>query len=187
MNRFYVLIFLCFFMTVSCRADSTSNQKETKKKSEKTNVNEEKLIAAPDFTLEDTEGNEHTLSDYKGKVVLINFWAINCPACRAEISYLMKSYDEYKDKELVILGVGMNRADYLKPFSKLLKIKYPILLGDMETAKKYSIFAVPATYIMDRNGQLTDTIIGFNMIIGEKIEKTIQELLKEEDKEESEK
>jgi peroxiredoxin len=186
LNRFSVLIVLCFLMTFSCRANNSSNQKASETKNEETIVDEDKPIAAPDFTLEDTEGNEHTLSDYKGKVVLINFWTINCPACRAEISYLMKSIDKYKDEELVILGVGLNRANYLKSFSKLLKINYPILLGDMETAKKYSILAVPATFIMDRKGELTDTIIGFNKIIGEKMEKTLQELLKEE-KEEGEK
>ncbi len=187
MNRFSVLIILCFLTTISCRANSSSAQKESEKKSEKTNLDEEKLIAAPDFTLEDTEGNKHTLSDYKGKVVLINFWSINCPPCRAEIPYLMKLYDEYKDEELVILGVGMNRANYLKSFSKLLKINYPILLGDMETALKYGVRAIPTSFIMDRNGELTDTIIGYNKSIGEKTEKTLQELLKEEDKGESEK
>jgi cytochrome c-type biogenesis protein len=187
LNRFSLLIVLCFFMTVSCRANSSSSQKGSEKKSEKTKVDEEKLIAAPEFTFEDTEGNKHTLSSYKGKVVLINFWVVNCPACRAEISYLMKLYDEYKDEELVILGVGIGKKDYLKAFSKYFNINYPILLGDMETAMKYSILAVPTTFIMDRKGELTDTIIGYNKIIGKKMEKTLQELLKEEEKEESEK
>jgi cytochrome c-type biogenesis protein len=175
-------------MAVSCRSNSSSNQKETEKKSGKQDVDKERLIAAPDFTFEDTEGNKHTLSDYKGKVVLINFWVINCPACRAETSFLMKLYDEYKDnKNLVILGVGIGRENYLKAFSKLLKINYPILLGDIEIVKEYSIIGVPTTFIMDKNGVLTDTIVGYNRNMGEKMENTIQELLKEEEKEKNEK
>ena len=180
MNRILFLVFICFFSASCGKANSTSSPKKTEGKSE---VKEEKedSIAAPDFTLLDVDGNEHTLSDYKGKVVLINFWTISCPSCRKEISKLVKLREEYKNEELVFLGVGFDRErNNLKIFRDINKINYHILVGDKETLKKYELKGVPTTFIMDKKGELTDPILGYNKRVGEKLEEILLEFLENE-------
>lgn len=178
MNKIFFVAVICF-LTASCgKADSNFNSKNTETKNSK--IEEEKVdsIEAPDFTFEDAEGKEHTLSDYKGETVLINFWVIHCPSCRAEISYLMELYKNYKDKGLILLGVGVDKnPDRLKTFSRVNEINYPILIGDMETLMKYGIKAVPTTFIMNEEGELSDTIVGYSYRLGKNIENRILELL----------
>jgi cytochrome c-type biogenesis protein len=182
LNRILFLTIICFFAASCGRANSTSDKKNSETKSEELNIENTDSIAAPDFTLEDVYGNKHTLSNYKGKVVLINFWAIYCPSCRLEISNLMKLYEKYEDDRLVFLGVGFDKdKNNLKAFSNLNKINYPILAGDKEIATKYRIIAVPTTFIMNEKGELTDTIIGYNNRLGKKIEDRLLELLKNKD------
>jgi len=182
LNRILFLTIICFFAASCGRANSTSDKKNSEAKSKELNTENTDSIAAPDFTLEDVYGNEITLSDYKGKVVLINFWAIYCPSCRLEVSKLMKLYEKYEDDRLVFLGVGFDKSkNNLKAFTNLNKMKYHILVGDKEIATKYSIMAVPTTFIMNEKGELTDTIIGYNNRLGKKIEDRLLELLKNKD------
>ena len=182
MNRILFLAIVCFFAASCGRANSTSNKKESETKDGAIKTENKDSITAPDFTLEDIDGNEHTLSDYKGKVVLINFWTIYCPSCRLEISNLMKLHEEYKDDKLVFLGVGFDKnKNNLKAFSNLNKINYPILAGDKKTLEEYRIMAVPTTFIMNKKGELSDTIIGYNSRLGKKLEERLLELLENED------
>lgn len=185
MNRTLFLTIICFF-TASCgEANSTSNSKESKKNQSETKTEVAESIKAPDFTFEDVEGNKHTLSDYKGQVVLLNFWTIYCPSCRREIAGLIELYKKHKDKGLVILGIGIDKnPDRLKAFSKLNNINYTILLADIEIAKKYSLKGVPTTFIMNKEGELTDTILGYSHSLGKMLEEKSLELLKEDDEEE---
>ncbi|MEO0293038.1 MAG: TlpA disulfide reductase family protein [candidate division WOR-3 bacterium] len=186
MNKFLILIIiLCSFPTVSCNSSNSSTKKEIK-----TNPEKGKETLAPDFTLEDLEGNKHTLSKYKGKVVIINFWAIHCPACRKEILFLKNLYKEYieeKNENLVILGIGIGKKSNLKFFSDFIKINYPILICDIETARKYRVQAVPVTIIINKKGEIINTRMGFSESFGEKIKIIVKELLKEEEEKESEK
>ena len=98
MNRILFLIIVCFFSASCGNANSTSNPKKTEEKSA-AKAEKEDSIAVPDFTLLDVDGNEHTLSGYRGKVVLVNFFTIPCPACRREIVKLIKLRKKYKDEE----------------------------------------------------------------------------------------
>jgi peroxiredoxin len=181
LNRILFLAIICFLASSCGRANSTSNQKEAETKSEETKVENTDSIAAPDFTLEDVDGNVYTLSDYKGKVVLINLWTIYCPSCRREISKLIKLREKYKDEELVILGIGFDKnRNNLKAFSNLNKMNYHILVGNKEILTKYRIIGVPTTFIMNKEGVLTDTIIGYNNRMGKKIEEKLLELLENE-------
>ena len=182
MNRILFLLIFFFFSFNCGKANETTNPEKNEAQNTDTKTENADSIKAPDFTFENVDGNIHTLSDYKGKVVVLNFWVIHCPACRVEISGLMKLNEKHKDKELVILGIGIDKnTDNLKAFSKYNQINYPILLGDMATAIEYSIKAVPTTFVMNREGDLTDTIIGYNARIGKKLEERLLELLENED------
>ncbi len=181
MNRTLFLAIICLFSASCGKANSTSNQKNTETKKSEAEAAKEDSIAIPDFTLEDVDGNEHTLSDYKGKVVLINFWTIYCPSCRREISKLVKLREKYKDEELVILGVGFDRkSNNLKVFRDINKINYHVLIGDEETLKKYKLRGVPTTYIMNKKGEVTDPIIGYNERMGGKLEEILLMFLENE-------
>lgn len=112
---------------------------------------------APNWQLQDLEGKSVKLSDFKGKVVLLNFWATWCPPCRREIPDFVALQKQYADKGLVIIGVSMDEggAEVVKPFAKKIGINYPIVLGDQKTAAAYGgIQVVPTTFVIDKTGKI---------------------------------
>jgi len=119
---------------------------------------------APDFTLPNLEGNRLTLSDFKGKVIILNFWATWCPPCREEIPDFVELYGEYKDEGLVIIGVNLDRGDSraVKQFSKNYKINYPIVTGNVNVTQDYGgIRGIPTTFIIDRKGNIKEKYVGY--------------------------
>jgi peroxiredoxin len=129
--------------------------------------------AAPNFTLKDTTGKKVTLAGYKGKAVIIDFWATWCAPCKVEIPWLEKLHDQYAAQGLEILGVSEDDLD-LDDQAKLLKekkdiadsaarlhINYPVLIDDNNVAKPYGgIDALPTTFFVDRNGKVVATTVG---------------------------
>jgi cytochrome c biogenesis protein CcmG/thiol:disulfide interchange protein DsbE len=89
---------------------------------------------APDFTLKDATGKNVKLSDFKGKVVLLNFWATWCGPCKIEIPWFIDFQQQYKDKDLVILGVSMDDDGWksVKPYVEQKKINYRVMIGTEE-------------------------------------------------------
>ncbi len=81
-----------------------------------------------DFTLLDLDNNEVSLSDFKGKIVVINFWSTGCPPCRAEIPDFVEAYNECKDRGVQFIGVGLDNAENLRAFAEEYNISYPILI-----------------------------------------------------------
>ena len=125
---------------------------------------EEEWGDAPDFTLPDLEGNSLTLSDFKGRVIILNFWATWCPPCRREIPDFVELYEKYKDEGLVIIGVSLDRGDSrsVKQFSKNYKINYPIVLGNVTVTQDYGgVRAIPTTFIIDRKGNVKEKYVGY--------------------------
>ena len=89
------------------------------------------LQPAPDLKLQDLEGNKFKLSDHRGKIVIINFWAVWCPPCKVEIPDLVELYETYKDQGLIILGVAIkSKEGTIKKIVQELGINYPIINGD---------------------------------------------------------
>lgn len=112
---------------------------------------------APNFELENFAGGKVRLSDYRGKVVLLNFWATWCPPCVMETPDLVELDRNYRDRGLAILGVSLdqNPRSVLYPFIRKYKINYPILLGDGRTAADYGgVTSIPTTFIIDRQGMI---------------------------------
>jgi thiol-disulfide isomerase/thioredoxin len=113
--------------------------------------------SAKGFTLKDLNSKKVSLSDFRGKVVLLNFFATWCPPCRLEIPELEKIYQKNKMKGLVVLGVSLDTADVLptqlKSFVKAMKISYPVLIGNPEVADAYQISAVPITLVITKEGK----------------------------------
>jgi cytochrome c biogenesis protein CcmG/thiol:disulfide interchange protein DsbE len=133
---------------------------------------------APDFTLPKTDGSEIKLSDYKGKIVLIDFWATWCPPCRRGIPDLIDIQKKYREK-LVIIGISLDtetKPDVI-PFIKKYGINYPVVYGNMEVVQAYgNIQAIPTSFIVDQNGQIVDKHVG--LVDKAAYLKKIEELLK---------
>jgi len=118
---------------------------------------------APNFTLRDLKGNEISLSDYRGKIVILNFWTTWCKPCRVEIPGFVEIYEEYKNKGMEILGISLDRAgsEQILKFVEENKISYPVLLGTKEIATDYEIQVIPITYIIDKKGKTRHKHIGY--------------------------
>ncbi len=124
-------------------------------------VDEIEVIAAPDFTLTDQFGNIHTLSEYKGKTVFLNFWATWCPPCRGEMPHIQELYEEYglnKD-DVVILGVAApnvgregSKEDIIA-FLEENEYTFPVVMDESsEVFQQYGISAFPTTFMIDESG-----------------------------------
>lgn len=113
--------------------------------------------AAPDFVLKDSNGNPVKLSDYKGKVVLLNFWATWCGPCALEIPWFMEFEQQYKSQGFAVLGVSMDDDGWnaVKPYIAEHKLNYRVLLGNDSVAQLYGgLDALPTTFIVDRDGKI---------------------------------
>jgi cytochrome c biogenesis protein CcmG/thiol:disulfide interchange protein DsbE len=115
---------------------------------------------APDFTLSDASGNPVKLSDFQGKVVLLNFWATWCGPCKVEIPWFDEFQEQYSDRDFVVLGVSMDEDGWksVQPYVKEHKIGYRVAVGNDEVAKLYGgVESLPTTMVIDRAGRIAST------------------------------
>ena len=166
--------------TGAASEEKKENQKEKDTEKEDTSSKEstdsengaqdEEKIAAVDFTLKDQYGKEHTLSEYKGKTVFLNFWATWCPPCKAEMPDIQKIYESY-DKEgedaLVVLGVaspnigGEGSEEEVKAFLEENGYTYPVVMDTTgEIFSSYGISSYPTTFMIDRDGNVFGYVSG---------------------------
>lgn len=117
---------------------------------------------APDFQLQDLEGNEVSLSSLRGSPILLNFWATWCPPCRLEMPFIQEVYQEWTDKGLVILAIDMGEsAATVRDFMQNNNYTIPVLLDTRRVvSQKYNVTAIPTTFFIDRNGVIQDKLIG---------------------------
>lgn len=172
------------------------NEEVQDEENEINNENEESsesggLTIAPDFTLTDQYGNVHTLSDYKGKVVFINFWTTWCPPCKEELPFIEEIYKEFNENkdDVIILGIANPKSEEyeyyqdnknieeIKEFLKDNNLSYPVLFDESgEVFWKYQIQAFPSTFMINKDGEVYGYVTGGltkdNMrdIIGQTIE-----------------
>jgi len=119
--------------------------------------------AAPEFSLNDLQGAHHRLSDYRGKVVVINFWASWCPECVEELPSLNALYEKYAEKGVVVLGIATDRnRDSVDPLLKRTGVTYPVLLNTAGGAllKQYRVIGLPSTVVIDKTGIIAERSIG---------------------------
>jgi peroxiredoxin len=133
---------------------------------------------APDFALKDGDGKTVRLSDYKGKVVLLDFWATYCGPCKIEIPWFMDFERKHKDQGFSVLGVSMDDDGWnaVKPFVNDVGINYRVMVGDDSMAEKYGgIEALPTTFLIDRDGKIAAVHVGLTS--KSEIENAIEQLL----------
>lgn len=117
---------------------------------------------AADFRVTDTKGKVHTLSGYKGKWVLVNYWATWCPPCLEEIPDLIALHDNKKNN-LVVLGVAMDyrNGEQVKDFADSMLMSYPLILGDRKMAAQVGpVEGLPTTYLYNPQGKLVARQMG---------------------------
>lgn len=110
-----------------------------------------------EFSLPDLEGNQHTLAQYRGKWIVINYWATNCPPCLQEIPELEDFHHRHSDKDAVVLGVNYEdiKMSWLKDFIQSVKMTYPVLLAEPDKVTPFgSIVMLPTTIIVSPEGRL---------------------------------
>jgi cytochrome c biogenesis protein CcmG/thiol:disulfide interchange protein DsbE len=118
---------------------------------------------APEFTLTDANGAAVKLSDFRGKVVLLNFWATWCGPCKVEIPWFIEFQQTYKDRDFVVLGVSFDDDGWksVKPYLEDKKINYRVMIGSEEVAQQYGgVESLPTTFVVDKQGRIAATHIG---------------------------
>ncbi len=133
---------------------------------------------APDFELADLSGKKVTLADFKGKVVILDFWATWCGPCREEIPDFVKLQTKYKAQGLEIVGLSLDDGGegVVRPFAEKHEVNYTMLLGNQETADRYGgVVGIPTTFVLDRHGRIVKKFIG--MMAPQTFEEAIQPLL----------
>ena len=134
---------------------------------------------APDFNLKDQYGVIHSLENYKGKVIFLNFWATWCPPCKKEMPDIENIYKEYGEnkKDVVILGVNSEKENEVKKFLKDKGYTFPIVIDEnSEVMRKYFIQAFPTSFVIDKEGNVYGYVMGG--LTKEQIKQVIEEVLK---------
>jgi len=118
--------------------------------------------SAPDFQLQNLDGQAISLSDFRGSPVLINFWATWCPSCRDEMPYLQQIYEEWLGKGLVLLAVDIGESlDTVESFMQSYNLSFPVLLDtNQDVALEYNIRYIPTTFLIDKNGIIQVVKVG---------------------------
>ncbi len=193
MNSMLKIATLCFVLVfAACQSEKEPERKTVVTENEEIVVTKKEPAApkgkqrkAPDFTLTQVVDDKSiTLSDYSGKVVLLDFWATWCPPCKVSIPKINNLYTKYKDKGFQVISVSVDRIanfkdqDKLKKFIKQFSMNYPVVYVTREVRAKYGgIPSIPTVFILDKEGNVVSIYKGFSESIEKEIEETINQLL----------
>lgn len=140
-------------------------------------TNDRQLQDAPDFILDDMNGEPFTLSEHEGKVVVLNIWATWCPPCRKEIPDFIEIQDEMRDDGVLFVGVSLDKEGWevVRPFAKEYNINYPLVVDNGTVNNKYGPFrGIPTTFIINKEGKVE--YIAPGMVTKSMIQPILQEL-----------
>jgi len=137
--------------------------------------------AAPDFTLKSASGENLKLSEYRGEVVLINFWASWCGPCRQEMPALDELHNRYRALGFTVLGVNVEEdSRKAREVLKDLQVSFPVLLDDRSTVSRlYDVVAMPSTVLVDRNGNIRYLHKGYQPGLEDVYLQQVRELIRE--------
>lgn len=137
--------------------------------------------AAPEFSLADLAGKEVSLTGYRGRVVLLEFWATWCPPCRATIPDLVDLQEKYGPKGFTVLAVSLDRkdrgTDMLSAFAASYHINYPVLVGDERISHAYRVRSIPVSFLIDREGRILHSAMGFTKEFEAKMSSEIERVI----------
>jgi peroxiredoxin len=180
MKNSLILILILYMSLNTFGCDKDENSRTLKSENISANINvlagDEK---AAEFSLKSVDGKIVKLSDYKGKVVVVDFWATWCPPCRKGIPDLISIQSEFK-KDVVVIGISLDQDKTLKDVGTFIKkygINYPVVYGDEKVSKDYgNIQAIPTSFVIDKNGNIVDKHVG--LVSKDTYVNKIKELLK---------
>lgn len=117
---------------------------------------------APDFTLTDREGNRHRLADYRGKVVIVNFWSVWCRPCRKEMPSMQRAWQQLQDRGVMMVALNYgDTPENVAAFFSNLHVDFPVLLGgDQAMVDNWDVKGLPTTYVVDPQGRLAYKLVG---------------------------
>jgi peroxiredoxin len=137
--------------------------------------------AAPDFTLKSNSGENLRLSEYRGEVVMINFWASWCGPCRQEMPLLDELYSQYQPMGFTVLGVNVEEdSTKARDMLKNLPVNFPVLFDDQsEVSRLYNVVAMPSTVLVDRDGKVRYLHQGYQPGLEETYQQQVRALIRE--------
>ncbi|MBT3203423.1 MAG: TlpA family protein disulfide reductase [Gammaproteobacteria bacterium] len=152
MKAFNIFILSCFIALFSAQASSASGTLKLYKGN----------LSSPEFNLTDMQGNKHSLSDYQGNIVLLQFWATYCTPCRKEMPTMNNLIKKMDGKPFKILTVNMAEAKPdVQKFIDQVPVDFPVLLdSDGAILSQWKVFAAPANFILDKKGNILFTLYG---------------------------
>jgi cytochrome c biogenesis protein CcmG/thiol:disulfide interchange protein DsbE len=172
------LVFVALFAAVLAMLASGKYLDRTRKHGPLKLVGSVQGLPAPDFQLPSLDGTKVKLSDFRGKAVLLNFWATWCPPCKVEMPWFADLQKQYGKDGLVILGVAMDDSepDKIAQFASEMGVNYPILLGTDQVSDDYgNVQYLPTTFYISRDGTIVDKMTGLldRKDIEEAVKKTL--------------
>ncbi|HZW40614.1 MAG: TlpA family protein disulfide reductase [Syntrophothermus sp.] len=166
MNKrfFFILFIAAIFSSIGCKNNTQEENKDVLAYNEQNDFNSNSALSekAPDFTLKSVDGKNIKLSSYKGKIVILDFWATWCGPCRKGIPDLISLQKEFP-KDLVVIGISVDREtkNNVPKFIKDYGVNYPIVYYTEDVVKNYGgIEAIPTAFIIDKNGNIVDKHVG---------------------------
>jgi thiol-disulfide isomerase/thioredoxin len=136
---------------------------------------------APDFTLKTLDGPEIALSQLKGKVVLLDFWATWCGPCRESTPHLIQLYKTHHENGFELIGMSVDKGDekVVRNFVHSMDIPYPIVIAPEELVRNYRVTGIPTTFLIDKEGKIRERTAGFNSTIAQQMTAKVADLISE--------
>jgi len=174
MGKLYFILLTVAVSLLTCSCDKI-NDKPAAESSVKIGS------TAPDFILKDVVGKNTALSSYKGKLVLLEFWATWCPPCKASIPDMVELHNKYQEKGFTVLGVSIDSdsdaAAKVAQFSLSYGITYPVLIANEAVPVTYKVMSIPTSFLISRDGIVISSYIGYFDDYGKKVSAEIEKHL----------